>query len=90
MALVAGVKNILVRIWAWLEKFVAEEVAYQGKLAAEKLAAEQLSQAKEQAAKSAKSVAKGRVLDAAGGLKDKVASRVKQRSKSQIPGKAKE
>ena len=37
MALVASVKNIFVRIWAWLETLVSEEEAYQRKLSAEKL-----------------------------------------------------
>ena len=37
MALVASVKNIFVRIWAWLETLVREEAAYQRKLSAEKL-----------------------------------------------------
>ena len=55
MALVAGVKNILVRIWMWLERLVAEEAVYQSKLAAEKLAAEKLAKIKEQSAKSVKS-----------------------------------
>lgn len=37
MALVTSVKNIFVRIWAWLETLVREEAAYQRKLSAEKL-----------------------------------------------------
>ena len=49
MGLVGTVKNIFVRVWAWLERFVEEEAAYQAKIAAEKIAAKKISGAKKKA-----------------------------------------
>ena len=85
MALVAGVKNILVRIWTWLERLVAEEAVYQGKLTAEKLAAEKLAKIKEQSAKSVKSAVREKIDEVKSDVKEKAKASLKKRAKDKRP-----